>query len=267
MIFGIDVKMNEHWTARVGVDLIRMTTLYLKPAVITYQKGRWTVDSGIFFTSELDKTMPQLWNNRFIEKVAADKWLYSPTCDLGLRVTYQWNSFITTDFSIVSGNGYQRLLEKYHPKPAFRLILTPVGSLQIGSYFSVRKEESVVETTFNSFVHLQPGDKWKATGEYHHRTNHRFAENHKMDVVSVYGTYHLLPWLALMGRYDFVKSNSVHATGERWNELEDGNAVIGGLIFKCFPSMRLSVNYWNKRPPVKHIKKEDWLYFCVEFKY
>jgi len=263
VIFGLEVKLNQNWTARVGVDLIRMSTLYLKPTVLTFQKNRWTVDGGIFYTSEMDRTLTQIWGNRFIEKVAADRWMFSPTADLGMRVAYRWNDFITTDISLVSGNGYQRLTEKYHPKPAFRVILTPVKLLQLGGYISARKEKDITETGFNFFAHLQMGDKWKVTGEYHQKTNCRFVEKQKMNVASIYGTYKLMPWMSLMGRYDFIMSNRIDSSGEK----DDGRAFIGGMIFQCFPSVRLSINYWNKRPPVKRIDREDWLYICVEFKY
>jgi len=267
VIFGLEVKLNQNWTARVGVDLIRMTTLYLKPTVLTFKKDRWTVDGGIFFTSEIDRTMHQFWANRFIERIAPDRWMFSSTADLGVRVAYRWNEFITADISLVSGNGYQKLTEKYHPKPALRVILTPVQPLQLGGYISARKEKNVTETGFNFFAHLQTGDQWKITGEYLQKINCRFAEKHKMDVVSFYGTYKPLPWMGLVGRYDFIKSNRVYPSGESWNVQADGHAFIGGLIFQCFPSMRLSINYWNKRPPVKRIDREDWLYICVEFKY
>ncbi len=266
IIFGLDVKINEYWSARVGVDLIRMNKPYLKPTVLTYKKDRWTVDGGIFFTSEMDKTMSQYWNNRFIDRVASDKWLHDPTADLGVRVTYRWNDFINTDVSLVSGSGYQHLNEKYHPKPAFRAIITPIQPLKLGGYISARKAD-VTETTFNFFAHLQTGDQWNVTGEFHHQDNCWFAEGHRMNLGSVYGTYNLLSWLGLMGRYDYIHSNKAELSGESWNVLEDGHLFIGGLIFQCFPTVRVSVDYWSKRSAVRRIEKEDWLYVCLEFKY
>jgi hypothetical protein len=242
-----------------------MNKPYLKPTVLTYRKDRWTVDGGIFFTSEMDKAISQFWNNRFIERVAADKWMQIQTADLGIRATYRWNNFITTDVSLVSGNGYQFLLDKYHPKPAFRAVLTPFQPLMLGGYIAARKAD-VTETTFNCFAHLQM-NKWETTGEYFHQTNCRFAEGCRIDVVSFYSTYHLLSWLGLLGRYDFIRSNKVDTSNESWNVQEDGYAFIGGLLFQCFPSVRLSINYWNKRPSVRRIEKEDWVYVCLEFKY
>lgn len=265
VIFGLDVQLNEYWSARIGVDLIRMNKPYLKPTVLTYRKDRWTVDGGIFFTSEMDKAISQFWNKRFIERVAADKWMQIQTADLGIRATYRWNNFITTDVSLVSGNGYQFLLDKYHPKPAFRAVLTPFQPLMLGGYIAARKAD-VTETTFNCFAHLQM-NKWETTGEYFHQTNCRFAEGCRIDVVSFYSTYHLLSWLGLLGRYDFIRSNKVDTSNESWNVQEDGYAFIGGLLFQCFPSVRLSINYWNKRPSVRRIEKEDWVYVCLEFKY
>ena len=259
VIFGLDVKFNENWSARVTVDFIRMTTLYLKPAVLTWRKNNWTVESGVIFTSEMDKAAMQFWNNRFIDRVPADRWMYSMTADLGFRATYRWNDFVTTDVSLVGGNGYQRLTEKYHPQPAFRAILTPVESLQLGGYISARKEGDVTEKLFNCFAHLQPDEKWKITGEYHRKANCLYAKGNRLEVSSVYSTYQLLRWLALMGRYDFIKSNG-------WN-VDDGRLLIGGLIFRCFPSVRLSVDYWGKRPSAGRMEREDWMYVCVEFKY
>ena len=209
----------------------------------------------------------QFWGNRFIDRVPADKWLFSPTADLGFRATYRWNDFIATDISLVSGSGFQRLTEKYHPQPAFRAILTPVKPLQLGGYISAKKNEKITETLFNCFAHLQVNNNWKITGEYHHKANCRFADGQKIDVASIYSTYQLLSWLSLVGRYDLIKSNSVSPSGEGWNVQEDGSLFIGGLIFRCFPSVRLSLDYWSKRPSVKRIDKEDLLYICLEYKY
>jgi len=267
VIFGLDFKINENWSANVGVDLINMNQPYLKPTVLTYRKDRWTVDAGIFYTSDLDKTMLQFWGNRFIDKVSIDKWMLLYSSDLGMRATYRWNDFIVTDVSLVSGNGYRALLEKYHPKPSFRAIITPFRPLQLGGYIAVRKGGGVVESTFSSFVHLQMSNKWKLTGEYNRQTNCRLAKGRRMDLVSVYGTYYLTSWMSVMGRYDLIRSNTVESSGESWNVQNDGHLLIGGLIFKCFSNVRVSVNYWGKRPSTKLSDKEDWLYVCMELKY
>ena len=266
VIFGVDFKFNENWSAHVGFDLIGMNRPYLKPTAITFKKDGWTIDGGIFVPSEMDLTL-QFWGNRFIDRGAADKWLVGPTADLGLRVAYRWNDFISTDLSVVSGNGYQRLLEKYHPRYAFRSVITPFQSLKLGGYIAAREAEQVTETTFNGFAHLQANSKWKATGEYHLQTNSQFAEGRRLNIVSVYSTYTLLSWMSLMGRFDFLKSNKVGDSDESWNVRSDGHAFMGGLIFRCFPTVRVSVNYWNKHSSVKHIAGEDWLYVCLEFKY
>jgi hypothetical protein len=265
VIFGLDLKLNEYWSARIGVDLIRMNTPYLKPTVLTFRKNQWSIENGIFYTSEMDLSFSQFWGNRFIDRIAADKWI-SPTADLGTRFTYRWNDFVSTDISLVSGNGYQRLLEKYYPKPAFRVILSPLQPLKIGGYIGARKE-NVVETTFNSFIHIKMGGKWKATCEYYYQANSRFGEGNHKNVVSTYAMYNLLSWMELMGRYDLVKSNKMATTGASWNEQEDGQIFIGGLIFRPFPSVRVAINYWNRRPAAKIIDKEDWIYLCLEFKY
>ena len=89
MIFGVDCKFNENWSASAGFDFINMNTLYLKPSVLTFRKDRWKIDGGIFFTSEFDINLQQFWSNRFIERGAAEKWLADPTADLGIRVAYR----------------------------------------------------------------------------------------------------------------------------------------------------------------------------------
>jgi len=266
VIFGVDVKINENWSASVGFDLIGMNKPYLKPTVLTYRKDKLTINSGIFFTSELNINQ-RFWGNRFIEKVAADKWLRNPTADLGIRVAYQWNNFITTDVSLVSGNGYLFLLEKYHPKPAFRVILTPVQPLRLGGYISTRKEKDIFETTFNCFAHLQVSEKWKATGEFHNMVNYRFVEGNKINVMSFHSAYKLQQWLEMIARYDFIKSNKPNTSIERWNVKNDGHEFTGGLIFRCFPTVRTSINYRNKRPLVDNIEKGDWVFVCLEFHY
>ena len=267
-IFGLNIKMNENWSASVGFDYSFSKNIpYLKPASLTYLKDRWTVDAGIFYVSELDKAMSQFWNNRFIERVAIDRWMLLYSADLGVRATYRWNDFIATDVSFLSGNGYQQLREKYHPRPAFRAVITPIHALQFGGLVAARKEEGVVETTFSGFAHLQIDQKWKLTGEYHRQTNSRLTEGQRMDIASVYGTYYLTAWMSAMGRYDFIKTNKMETSGESWNALEDGQLMICGLIFRCLPTVRVSVNYWGKRPSSKLMDREDWLYVCLEFKY
>jgi len=246
--------------------LIGMNRPYLKPTALNYQKDKLTVNSGIIFTSEMNINQ-QFWGNRFIEKVAADKWLRNPTADLGVRVSYKWNDFLTTDISLLSGNGYQKLTEKYHPKPAFRAIITPIQPLQLGGYISTRKEKDITETTFNCFAHVKIGEKWKATGEFHNLVNCRFVEGHNINVTSFHTAYKLLFWLELMARYDFIKSNKPDGSNERWNFQNDGHEISGGLIFRCFPTVRTSINYRNKRPLVNSIEKGDWILVCLEFRY
>jgi len=268
VIFGLNIKINEIWSASVGFDYSFSKNIpYLKPASLTYRKDRWTMDAGIFYVSELDKSMSQFWSNRFIERVAIDKWMLLYSADLGVRATYRWNDFITTDVSFLSGNGYMQLREKYHPRPSFRAIITPLRPLQLGGLIAVRKGEGFVETTFSSFAHLQMGNKWKVTGEYFRQTNSRLVEGQRMDLLSVYGTYYLTAWMGMMGRYDFINTNRIEPLVENWNVRDDGQMIIGGLIFRCLPTMRVSLSYWGKRPVVKRLEKEDWLYVCLEFKY
>ena len=267
-IFGVNITMNENWSASVGFDYSFSKSIpYLKPASLTYRNDRWTVNAGIFYASELDKSMTQFWSNRFIERVAMDKWMLRYSADLGVRATYRWNDFLTTDVSFLSGNGYQQLKEKYHPRPSFRAILTPLRPLQIGAMLAARKEENITETTFSSFAHLQMDNKWKLTGEYFFQTNSRSVEGQRMDLVSIYSTYFLTDWMSVMGRYDLIKTNRTEPSGESWNVQEDGQVFIYGLIFKCLPMVRVAVNYWGKRPASKRMEKENWLYLCLEFKY
>ena len=267
-IFGLDFKLNENWSASVGFDYSFSQNIpYLKPASLTYRKDRWTVDAGIFLTSEQDKIMTQFWSNRFIERVVIDKYMMLYSADLGVRTTYRWNDFIATDVSFLSGNGYQQLGKKYHPRPSFRAIITPTQMIQLGATVAARKEEGFVETTFSSFAHLQIDNKWKLTGEYHRQTNSRLVEGQRMDLVSVYSTYFLTDWMSILGRYDFIRTNKIEPSGESWNVQEDGQVIIYGLIFRCLPMVRVSVNYWGKRPASKRIDRENWLYLCLEFKY
>jgi len=265
VIFGLNAKFNDFWTFNITVDLVGMNRPFFKPAVLTYKKDRWTVDSGILFTSEMDLAAGQFWANRFIDRVPADKWLLDPTADLGIRIVYRWNDYLATDFSVVSGNGYQHLREKYHPQPAFRFILSPVSGFKSGSYISLRKED-ITETTFNCFAHFETKNKWKMTCEYHHKSNYRFQKGQQLNVASLYTTYYINPWLSLLGRYDTIWSKSDFINNGLSN-VEDGKAFIGGIIIRCFPSVRLSVDYWNQYPKTQHIPKEDKIYFCLEFKY
>lgn len=266
VIFGMNINLNERWSARVGIDLIGMKDPALKPAALTYQKDRWKIDAGIFVPSGLDLAMSEFWANRFIERVAADVYLLDPTADLGVRVAYRWNEFLSTDFSLVTGNGYQHLKVDKHPMPAFRILLAPVKQLTLGGYISMRKID-VIETGVNGFAHLQIENKWKMTGEYHHKANYHFKEGQQIDVVSFYSTCFLSSWLSVLGRYDVVWSNKTGASGEAWHVQGDGQALIGGVTFQCFPSVRLSVDYWNWRSAARLAAKEDRLYVCIEFKY
>lgn len=265
VIFGLDFKFNEYWSARVGIDLINMNKPYLKPAVLTFNKDQWTVDGGIFFTSDMDLSLQQFWGNRFIDRVAADKWI-CPTADLGLRLTYRWSEWMSTDVSVVSGNGYQLLTEKYNPKPALRVIISPLQTLKAGGYVAARKDRGIIETTYGSFAHWQRHEQWKITGEYYCQTNSRFAKSNRMDIVSVYGAYSLLSWWEIIGRFDLLKSGTKENYGKSWHT-DDGQSFIGGFIFQCFPTMRFSVNYLRRRPSTVKINNEDWIYMCLEFKF
>ena len=266
VIFGVNIKLNEHWSGRIGIDLINMNKPYFKPAVITYQKDRWTVETGIFFTSNIDIILSGFWGDRFIGRIAGDKYLLDPVADLGARVTYRWNEWLVTDLSLVAGNGYRHLKIDNHPRPAFRFIITPCEIVKIGNYISLQKNE-VTETTITSFAHLEIKNRFKITGEYNLKTNTYFEKGKRLNTTSFYSNYFLTDWFSFMGRYDYVWSNETGSSNEAWHILQDGQALIGGFIVRCFPSVRLSANYQNWRPASSKSEKEDWLFVCLEFRY
>ncbi|MDR1865614.1 MAG: hypothetical protein LBR08_08585 [Bacteroidales bacterium] len=263
IMFGVHVRMNEHWSAQMGVDFISMKYPYPKPAFVTWKKERWTVDAGIIMPSQISQAN-SFWNHRFIERVASDKWMSDPTADLGLRVTRRWNDYLSVDLSVVSGNGFRRLTDRYRPMPAFRLVLTPVEQVEAGGYVSVARNRGVSAVSMYGFVGLQPGEQWKITGEYHRKTNFLFEKDMRLNVASLHASCDLTPWWSMICRYDLIWTDAQGVSGSYRHA---GQAWIGGWIFRCFPSLRVSADYRNKRPSGQALRGEDWLYVCLEFTY
>lgn len=268
LIFGFVSEFNKHWSASVAIDMVNHDTKnsnkingYFKPAKITYQSNKLTVDAGIFILNQYE-SQTNFWGNRFVSKVYQDKYGLGYIADLGIHVTYKWNDFVSTDATLTTGKSHKLLDYRTPYKPAFRVILTPVKPLTLVAYYDMygasRKQQAF------SFTADYRVNKISATIEYNRKDNFQFVSECAVKGISAYSNYAVTKRVGLFARYDYIKYQ-IPEQSQLANS--GGNSVISGFYVRIFNYSRISLNYQNWRPSDTSRKKYDWLFMNLEVKY
>jgi len=155
--------------------------------------------------TELNQLQEKLWQNRYIDKVFADKYGFAPTNDFGALVFLEPTSNLKVDIAIVNGEGHKS------PQMDSTFRLAVGGTYSISSNIVCRLYADVVPqevNQFNAIAILGYSDSTLSIGaEWNSQTNRNMISNLNYGGISLYGSYAIAPQIKLLGRFDYVNVN------------------------------------------------------------
>ena len=272
---GYDHFLSENFTIYLKLDIgspnqdtpydILKRYAYFKNAAIGYKKDKLTLHFGLIDTYHF-KNSEKFWGHRYIYKSFQDEHKFGNSADLGASVKYDFNDFISADFTVMNGEGYNQLQTDNTYKSALGITLNPVKNLTARFYVDYI-EQKEMQTTWSSFIGYDFNKKVVIGAEYNIQLNNKFSKDHNLNGFSGFASYNITEKWQIFGRYDKLWSNTIEGEPYQWNINKDGSAIIGGVQFIPHKNIRIAANYQDWYPYAKNIENESYFYLNLEYKF
>jgi len=269
---GYKYFINEYFSTEVNIDIGNLENIlsgseirrytYFKNVALKYNKEKLTWYFGIIPT-KLFKLQEKHWGHRYLYKTLADEHEFGYSADAGTSLDYRFNSNISADISVMNGEGFK----KPQLDNTFR---TGIGiTVRLSEHFTTRfyydfiaKEE--IQSTFVSFLGWK--DKRLTFGiEVDYMDNSNYVLNQNQIGFSTYASYLLSKKFEIIGRFDKLASNKLEGVENSWNNLNDGQAFIGGIQFQPVDEIKIALSYRNWYSTTVDISNRPFLFLSFEF--
>lgn len=270
--FGYEKKLSKHFEANVKLDigspedlspysLIRRYA-YFKNAYLKYSNKRLTTYFGIIDILHF-KMQEKYWAHRYIEKSFADKYRFGVTADLAWQVIYDWADWISTDFTLMNGEGYTKLQADNTLKAGAGVSIFPLKNFVTRIYYDL-SAKSIIESTLTAFIGYKIENKVIGGIEYNYKFNEDYKENHNRFGYSAYLSYYVLKKLQIFGRFDKVLSNKLGNEDNLWNLARDGSKIIAGIEYSPIKNVKVALDYQDWFPYAENEPNSQFIYLDVK---
>jgi hypothetical protein len=270
--FGYENKLSKHFEAAVKLDIGSPEDLsefsrirryaYFKNAYLKFSYNKLSSFFGIIDLMHF-KLQEDLWAHRYIEKSFNDKYRFGNTADLGWLTKYDWQKWLSVDFTVMNGEGYTNLQNDNTLKAGSGITVIPYKNLMVRLYYDFMIK-SINQSTVAGFLGYEKKGKYVAGAEFNYRFNDDFNEGYNKYGYSFYGSVNLLKKLQIFGRYDKVLSNKPDNSDVPWNLASDGTSIIGGIEYAPVKQLKIAFDYQDWFPWAQNGDNQQFLYINLE---
>jgi len=273
--FGYKSQLSKYFDAHIKLDigspedisefsLIRRYA-YFKNAYVRYKRNKLTTYFGIIDILHF-KMQEGYWAHRYIDKSFADRYRFGFKADLGWQIIYDWAKWLSTDFTIMNGEGYTKLQNDNTLKGGLGISFFPYKNFVVRVYGDL-SVKGVAQSTLAGFIGYKLKKKVIAGVEYNYRFNSDFQENYDRFGYSIYGSYYLRKNIQLFARYDKVNSNNFVNEENPWNLAKDGSAIIAGIEYSPIKYLKLALNYQDWVPWAENINDVQFIFLNIKISF
>ncbi len=259
---NISSKVNID-VADPGVGKLQMTA-FIKNAYLQYRKADFSVRMGMICTDQFSLQEKQ-WGYRYIYKSFQDAYNFGPSADLGAAFEYSPLKIISFDFSVLNGEGYNRVQLDSTFKTTFGLTLKLFKGFVIRGYFDIMKNGYAQTST--SYYGGYSIKSFKAGVEYNKQKCNGMINGHDFSGISLYASLGLAQKLSIFTRYDYLKSAITHDLTEPWNMNKDGQLFMAGFDYSPVQGVKIAPTFlgWSPYDKSKYFKSTLALNFEIRF--
>lgn len=258
-ILGYEYKLNSSLSLGFMYDVTRTTnfafdstvnilgyfegskyTAYLKMAQISWKfHPKFTVQIGQLLSTQYLLTQDRLWEMRFIDVTAQEKFAYGMPADFGMSLIYQPSKKAKITASVLNGEGPFRQQDAgsnflYLIKTEYK----PVESLHFSLYADYETIDPADGLADKSTLNLYAGYKlkrWNLGIEYALSNHARFVKNLKRELISAFGSFQISEKIRLLARVDYGKLGLTATENQYY--------LIGGAQYTLDQNFFVSLNY------------------------
>lgn len=216
---------------------------YVKNAMITWKKGRFTLNGGLISTTQFN-FQEKFWGYRYVMKSFQDEYKFGSSADLGISAAYRLADWVSADVIIVNGEGYKKIQKNDGLNYGLGVTLTPVKGFQIRLYGSLNEsgEEGKKDiTNFAAFAGYK-NEKFTIGAEYNQMWNASYKDDADQNGYSIFASAQLSKVANLYARFDDLYSKN------DWNLSKDESALLVGTQFKLGKYVKIAPNFRMSMP-------------------
>lgn len=272
---GYEKVMNDAFEANIKIDIgspddlspfsLARRYAYFKNAYVKYHSHKLSILFGIIDLQQF-KLQEKIWEHRYIEKSFADLYRFGSSADLGALINYQWNDWLSSDITMMNGDGYTQLHNQSNYKYGGGLTVHPVKKLVVRGYYDITYHD-IMQSTLTLFAGYQDKELLSAGLEYNHRFNQAYQEDYQRYGYSCYITWYFIEKWQVFARYDHVFSNIIHEETNPWNLNNDGSKIIGGVEYSPIPQIKMALNYQDWVPYASNEENQQYIYLNLEISF
>lgn len=216
---------------------------YVKNAMITWKKGRFTLNGGLISTTQFN-FQEKFWGYRYVMKSFQDEYKFGSSTDLGISAAYRLADWVSADVIIVNGEGYKKIQKNDGLNYGLGVTLTPVKGFQIRLYGSLNEsgeEDKKDITNFAAFAGYK-NEKFTIGAEYNQMWNASYKDDADQNGYSIFASAQLSKVANLYARFDDLYSKN------DWNLSKDESALLVGTQFKLGKYVKIAPNFRMSMP-------------------
>jgi len=237
---------------------------YFKNAGLVYAKDNLSLSFGIIDMFQF-KIQEKFWDHRYLYKSFMDEHRFSTSADIGGRIEYRLNYWLSGDLTISNGEGYAKIQMDNSFKTGFGTTINASKHLKFRLYYDYMNKNETTQSTVSFFSGLII-QKFKIGGDVNMVINATNESNQNKWGYSVYSMYKLKKRWEVFVRYDMLSSTKLEGEDYGWNYSQDGSALIAGIQFQPIPKINIALNYQDWYPYPQNLDNDSYIYIHFEFK-
>ncbi len=234
---------------------------YFKNAYLEYHTERFTWSFGLVST-KMFKLSEKYWGHRYIAKPYLDFYKYGPSADLGMILSYKILPTLSADFSLLNGEGYNRMQVDTAFKYALGITWQPVRHWVIRGYGDVycRPYTRSVLSLFTGYK----DDQISLGGEGVYYLNAGPEERMDKWGASLSFSWDLSEQFQYFLRLDYLTDGLRDDRQELWDYTSPGTGVITGLQYVPVNHVKMALTYRSRTPETITLPQINWFLFNLE---
>lgn len=271
---GFETKIAPNYKIKLELDIGSPEDLsdfsrikryaYFKNAGLVYSKDQLTLSFGIIDMLQF-KIQEKFWDHRYLYQSFMDQHRFGTSADIGGRVEYRINHWLTTDLTLSNGEGYAKIQLDNSFKTGFGAIFDPGKHLRFRLYYDFMQKDETTQSTVSFFSGLTI-KKFKLGGDLDMVINATNESSQNKWGYSVYSMYSVMQKWEVFLRYDMLTSTKLVGEDYGWNYSQDGSAIIAGIQFQPIPKVSIALNYQDWYPYPQNLENEAFIFINFEFK-
>ncbi|MDA3892116.1 MAG: hypothetical protein PF517_10680 [Salinivirgaceae bacterium] len=249
--FGYKYTIDDRFSTNVKLDMgndkvEKKRSAFFKNAYLQYKYDNLKVQVGLADAFQF-KTQEKFFGYRYVVKSFQDTKKFGASADLGMFAAYKISDLISTDVSLINGEGYgvEQEAATNNFKTTFGLTMNPVEQLVIRFYGDALSFSDTMQTTLVGFVGVKLNPV-RFGVEYVMQTNHKLNDGNDYSGISFVANVKASDKINVFGRFDMLSSVEIdNGNGGMtpWNESSDGNFLVAGCEYAVSKNVKFALNY------------------------